>query len=84
MSIAVAYGPEPAYLSELFPTQARATSISIVYNLPETVFDGFFLFFVTVIEQVTGSNYAPAHYAVDLFLATLISLRLVMETAREV
>ena len=78
--IAAAYGPAPAYLSELFPTQVRATGISIVYNLAATIFGGFSLFFVTVIAQLTGGKYAPAHYAAVFFLLALLSLLLNRET----
>jgi MHS family proline/betaine transporter-like MFS transporter len=78
--IAAAYGPAPAYLSELFPIRVRATGLSIVYNLAATIFGGFSLTFVLLIEQLTGSRFAPAHYAVGFFLAALLSLLLVRET----
>ncbi len=81
--IAAAYGPAPTYLSELFPTRVRATGISIVYNLAAAIFGGFSLFFVTVIEQQTGSKYAPAHYAVVFFVLALGSLLLVREARGE-
>jgi MHS family proline/betaine transporter-like MFS transporter len=78
--IAAAYGPVPAYLSELFPTRVRATGLSIVYNLAATIFGGFSLTFVLLVEQITGSRYAPAHYAVVFFVAALAALLLVRET----
>lgn len=81
--IAAAYGPAPAYLSELFPVRARATGLSIVYNLAATIFGGFSLTFVVLIEQWTGSALAPAHYAAVFFLIALLSLLLVREASRE-
>ena len=81
--IAAAYAPTPAFLSELFPTRVRATGISIVYNVAATIFGGFSLFFVTLIDQLTGSKFAPAHYAALFFLLALLSLLLVRETRDE-
>jgi len=72
--IAAAYAPSPTYLSEMFPVQVRATGLSISYNLAATIFGGFSLFFVTYIQQLTGSRLAPAHYCVVFFVLGLAVL----------
>ncbi|MCA8030995.1 MFS transporter [Burkholderia cepacia] len=74
--ISAAYAPSPTYLTDLFPPQIRATGLAITYNLSATVFGGFSVFFVTYIEQVTGSKLAPAHYSAILFSLALIALLL--------
>lgn len=72
--IAAAYAPCPTYLSELFPVRVRAMGISIAYNIAATVFGGFSIFIVTFIHQRTGSQLAPAHYAVSFFVLALIAV----------
>jgi MFS family permease len=72
--IAAAYAPCPTYLSELFPVKVRATGLSISYNIAATVFGGFSIFIVTYIHQQTGSQLAPAHYAVTFFVLALIAV----------
>ena len=79
--IAAAYAPCPTYLSELFPTQIRGLGLSIVYNIAATVFGGFSLFFVTYIQQVTGSRLAPAHYSVVFFALALVAVTARSESA---
>lgn len=80
--IAAAYAPSPTYMSDLFPVRVRATGLSISYNLAATVFGGFSIFFVTYIQQVTGSQLAPAHYAVVFFILAIIALTFVGTEAR--
>lgn len=75
--VAAAYAPSPTYLSELFPPQIRATGLAIVYNLAATVFGGFSVFFVTYIQQVTGSKLAPAHYSALVFSLALVAVFLI-------
>jgi len=72
--IAAAYAPCPTYLSELFPVKVRATGLSISYNIAATVFGGFSIFIVTYIHQQTGSQLAPAHYAVTFFVLALVAV----------
>ncbi|WP_076858338.1 MFS transporter [Bradyrhizobium mercantei] len=79
--IAAAYAPAPTFLADLFPTYARATGLSIVYNVAATIFGGFSLFFVTLIGELTASKFAPAHYAVLFFMAALASLQLIPRPA---
>ncbi|KAI3605383.1 putative MFS-type transporter (plasmid) [Cupriavidus necator H850] len=80
--IAAAYAPCPTYLSELFPVRVRATGLSIAYNIAATVFGGFSIFIVTFIHQRTGSQLAPAHYAVSFFVLALVAVFFVGASAR--
>lgn len=75
--IAAAYAPSPTYMSDLFPVRVRATGLSITYNLAATVFGGFSIFFVTYIQQMTGSQLAPAHYVVVFFVLAILALMFV-------
>ncbi len=72
--IAAVYAPSPTYLSELFPVEVRGIGLSIAYNLAATVFGGFSLFFVTLIQQWTNSPFAPAHYCVVFFAAAAVAI----------
>lgn len=81
--IAAVYAPSPTYLSELFPPQIRGIGLSIAYNLAATVFGGFSLFLVTLIQQWTGSALAPAHYCVAFFIAAMIAVVLVKAKAED-
>nr|WP_269803243.1 MFS transporter [Pseudomonas sp. NMI542_15] len=72
--IAAVYAPSPTYLSELFPVEVRGIGLSIAYNLAATVFGGFSLFFVTLIQQWTNSPFAPAHYCVVFFVAAVVAI----------
>jgi hypothetical protein len=51
--------------------------LSVSYNLAATVFGGFSLFFVTLIQQWTNSALAPAHYCVVFFAAAAIAILVV-------
>ena len=72
--IAAVYAPSPTYLSELFPVEVRGIGLSIAYNLAATIFGGFSLFFVTLIQQWTNSPFAPAHYCVVFFVAAAVAI----------
>ncbi|WP_349975072.1 MFS transporter [Pseudomonas sp. WHRI 8519] len=72
--IAAVYAPSPTYLSELFPVEVRGIGLSIAYNLAATVFGGFSLFFVTLIQQWTNSPLAPAHYCVVFFVMAAVAI----------
>lgn len=81
--IAAFYAPSPTYLSELFPAQVRGIGLSISYNLAATVFGGFSLFLVTLIQQWTGSALAPAHYCVVFFIGAIIAVVFVKSKAED-
>ncbi|RDU98882.1 MFS transporter [Trinickia dinghuensis] len=73
--IMIAYfGPLPALLSELFPTQTRTTGMSIAYNLSVTVFGGFSPFIITWLISASGSTLAPSFYIMVAAAASIVAL----------
>jgi MHS family proline/betaine transporter-like MFS transporter len=60
--VAASFGPLPAAISELFPTQVRATGLSIGYNIAVALFGGFAPYIATALVRVTGSNTSPTYY----------------------
>lgn len=71
-------GVGPAIISELFPTERRATMVGISSAIAVTVFGGFAPFISTLLIDKTGSPTAPAYYVVAVAIftaATVLSLR---------
>ena len=65
------FGLVPAISAGIFPTEIRATALSIAYNFPTTVFGGFSPLIVTYLIATTHNGAAPAYY---IMAATFISL----------
>lgn len=70
-------GVAPAALSALFPTEVRASGMSVSYNLAVTVFGGFAPAILTWLTENTGTRYAPAFYVMIASLLALITLYLI-------
>ncbi|AKJ68384.1 major facilitator transporter [Pandoraea thiooxydans] len=70
-------GPMPALMSEIFPTRARSTGLSLAYSLGVTVFGGFAPFIVTWFIGVTGDKLAPSYYVLAAAVISSISLAVV-------
>lgn len=68
-------------LAEVFPTEVRATGMSLVYALGVAIFGGFGQFIVTWLISVSGNPFAPAFYVTACCLASLIALRFTPETS---
>jgi MFS transporter, MHS family, proline/betaine transporter len=66
-------------LAEIFPSEVRATGMSLVYALGVAIFGGFGQFIVTWLISATGSPIAPAYYVMACALATLLALRAIPE-----
>lgn len=66
--------PMPAFLSELFGTSIRTTSLALVHNLNFTIFGGMAPFICTLLIQETGSKYIPAYYVIATVVLALLSL----------
>ncbi len=66
-------------LAEIFPTEVRATGMSLVYALGVAVFGGFGQFIVTWLIAATGSPIAPAYYVMACALVTLLALKFIPE-----
>jgi MFS transporter, MHS family, proline/betaine transporter len=66
-------------LTEIFPVEARATGMSLVYALGVAIFGGFGQFIVTWLIQATGSPIAPAYYVMACAIATIVALATIPE-----
>ncbi|MFK8329848.1 MFS transporter [Pseudomonas sp. BJa5] len=73
--------PNLAMLPELFPTQIRASGMSLAYCIGVALFGGFAQFFAAGLVNLTGSPNAPAWYIFAAILLSLIGLKLAPETA---
>ena len=70
-------GVAPVVLSALFPTEVRATGVSLVYNCAITVFAGFAPAILTwLTTTASGSIYAPAWYVSCAAVPALIAISL--------
>ncbi|MDN7671083.1 MFS transporter [Burkholderia oklahomensis] len=72
--MAAALGPASTALAELFPTQIRATGLSISYNLATTLFGGFSPFLVTWLIAETDDRMMPAYFVTAAMVVGLIAL----------
>ena len=59
--LAFYFGPLPALLAEMFPTNIRSTGMSVSYNIGVTVFGGFAPLILTWLIASTGSLLAPSY-----------------------
>jgi len=81
--IATFSGAGPAALSELFPTRARTTLMSVSYALAVAIFGGFAPFIATWLIQQTGSPIAPTFYLIAAGLVSGATILTFRETAFE-
>ena len=72
--MALYFGPLPALLTEMFPTEIRTTGMSVAYNLGVTVFGGFAPLALAWLVSATGSLTAPSMYYAAVALLSLVSL----------
>ncbi|MBV7486600.1 MFS transporter [Bordetella sp. BOR01] len=77
----VVYGPNGAYLVELFPTRVRYSSMSMAYHIGTGYFGGFALYFATLISTTTGDIYAGLYYPIVVaVISILVTAFLLPET----
>ncbi|MCD0503070.1 MFS transporter [Bordetella petrii] len=77
----VVYGPNGAYLVELFPTKVRYSSMSMAYHIGTGYFGGFALYFATLISTTTGNIYAGLYYPIVIAsISILVAAFLLPET----
>lgn len=67
-------GPLAARMAELFPTTARATGLSISYNVGAVLFGGLTPVAVTWLLATLGTPLAPAFWLVALAALSLVSV----------
>jgi MHS family proline/betaine transporter-like MFS transporter len=72
--LAFYFGPLPALLAEMFPTNIRSTGMSVSYNIGVTVFGGFAPLILTWLIASTGSLLAPSYYYVVVAVVSLAGL----------
>ena len=72
--MALYFGPLPALLTEMFPTEIRTTGMSVAYNLGVTVFGGFAPLALAWLVSTTGSLTSPSIYYGAVALLSLVSL----------
>jgi MHS family proline/betaine transporter-like MFS transporter len=72
--MAVYFGPLPALLGQMFPTNIRSTGMSVSYNIGVTVFGGFAPLILTWLIARTGSLLAPSYYYVFVAIVSLVGL----------
>jgi len=76
-------GAAPAALSELFPTRARTTLMSIGYSTSAAIFGGFAPFVATWLIGATGSPVSPVYYLVAAGAASCLAVSTFRETAHD-
>lgn len=67
-------GVAPLALSELFPTDVRASGMSVSYNLAVTLFGGFAPAVLTWLTENTGTRFAPAWYVMIASVLAMVAL----------
>jgi MHS family proline/betaine transporter-like MFS transporter len=82
LSTAIWAGVAPTALVEIFPTQLRASSLSIGYSVAVSVFGGFSPFAVTYLGSVSDALLAPVLYLVIAAVLSLVATMFMRETAR--
>ncbi|ARZ69916.1 MFS transporter [Streptomyces albireticuli] len=76
-------GTMSSALPALFPTPVRYGSLSIGYNLSTSLFGGTTPLAVTGLIHATGSDMAPAFYAMAAALVGMVAVACMRETARQ-
>jgi MHS family proline/betaine transporter-like MFS transporter len=71
------FGPLPALMSEMFPTNLRSTGLSVSYNLGVTLFGGFAPLILAWLVERTGSLFAPSYYYMAVGVVSLAGLLVV-------
>lgn len=66
------YGPNGAYLVELFPTKVRYSSMSMAYHIGTGYFGGFALYFASLISTTTGDIYAGLYYPIAVAAVSVL------------
>jgi MHS family proline/betaine transporter-like MFS transporter len=72
--MAMAFGPLPALMGSLFPSEIRATGMSLSYNIGVTLLGGFAPLSLTWLIGVTGSLNSPSFYFIGVAFISLVGL----------
>jgi len=79
---ALIYGPVAAFLTELFPTRIRYTSLSLPYHLTAGWLGGFLPLSAAAIVLITGNVLAGLAYPIVISIASVILAWLFMPETR--
>ena len=84
LGVLIAAGAAPlfAFMTEMFPTRVRASSVSIGYNASVMLFGGTAPFIATFLIDRTGSNVSPSFYLVAAAGAAALTLGLASTNRR--
>lgn len=75
------YGPFPAMLVELFPTNVRYSGLSIAYNFAQAILGGFAPFIAQYLAVMTGDPISSTYYVIGGAVVSLLILFRVRESA---
>ncbi|UFW88452.1 MHS family MFS transporter [Bradyrhizobium barranii] len=68
--VALVYGPNAAFLVELFPARLRYTSLSLPYHIGTGIFGGFVPLISLSVVSYTGNIYAGLIYPISIAVLT--------------
>lgn len=72
--ISLFVGVAPKALADLFPTDVRASGMSVSYNFAVTIFGGFAPAILTWLSDNTDTRFAPAWYVMIASVIALVTL----------
>jgi MFS family permease len=81
--VAMVYGPIAAYLTELFPTRIRYTSMSLPYHIGNGWFGGFLPLIAASIVVFTGDIYAGLWFPIIVAAVTFVIGCLVLPETKD-
>jgi len=79
VQMAFYFGPLPALLTFLYPTEVRTTGLSISYNLGVTLFGGFAPIVLTWLISTSGSLLSPSYYLMAVAVVSLLGLLVIRQ-----
>jgi MHS family proline/betaine transporter-like MFS transporter len=75
--------PATAVLAELFPTEVRATGVSLTYSLGVALFGGFTPYFITQIISLTGQKVSIAFLLMAAAAVSFVTIGLIADRTGE-
>lgn len=72
--MATYFGPMPALLADMFPTNIRTTGMPISYHVGVRLFGGIASLILAWLVSTTGSLLAPSYYYIVIALISLVGL----------
>jgi MFS family permease len=81
--VAMVYGPIAAFLTELFPTRIRYTSMSLPYNIGNGWFGGMLPLVATATVAATGDIHAGLWYPVAVALMSALAGALLLRESKD-